>query len=109
MRTKTIIYGCALVVMAACTPGQKPAAEIPAAQVSAQDTEAKEQTFHVEGMTCDHCEMSIAKGVGELNGIISVKANHQDSTAQVSWNATETGEDEIIAAIEKRGYKVVRQ
>lgn len=64
--------------------------------------------YHVEGMTCDHCEMSIQKGVNELNGITLVEANHEDSTAHVIYNPAETDAKEIIAAIEKRGYHVIQ-
>ena len=73
-----------------------------------KDTVAEiELVYHVEGMTCDHCEMSIQKGVNELNGISLVEANHEDSTAHIVYNPAETDAKEIIAAIEKRGYHVV--
>ncbi len=68
----------------------------------------KDTIFKVEGMSCEHCEMSITKGVLELTGIDSVKANHLDSTAFVRFDSSQTTPDEIIAAIEKRGYTVVR-
>ncbi|MGQ7870863.1 heavy-metal-associated domain-containing protein [Sunxiuqinia sp. sy24] len=66
-----------------------------------------ELVYHVEGMTCDHCEMSIQKGVKELEGIASVEANHEDSTTRVVFDPAKTNKDEIVKAIEKRGYSVV--
>lgn len=66
-----------------------------------------ELVYHVEGMTCDHCEQSIQKGVNELEGISLVEANHEDSTAHIVYNPSKTTTEEIIAAIEKRGYHVV--
>ncbi|WP_159521927.1 heavy-metal-associated domain-containing protein [Sunxiuqinia indica] len=72
-----------------------------------ENVEEIELVYHVEGMTCDHCEKSIQKGVNELNGISLVEANHEDSTAHVVYNPAETDAKEIIAAIEKRGYHVV--
>ncbi|MCW0482437.1 heavy-metal-associated domain-containing protein [Gaoshiqia sediminis] len=70
-------------------------------------TASVELVYRVEGMTCDHCEMSIQKGVNELKGISTVEANHEDSTTRVVFDPTKTSEKEIVSAIEKRGYKVV--
>lgn len=67
-----------------------------------------ELVYHVEGMTCDHCEMSIQKGVNELEGIAEVEANHQDSTTRIVYNPSKTNPEKITAAIEKRGYHVVK-
>lgn len=107
MKTIVYIFLLAVLTTASCAPEHKPGAEAPAAQDAGREAEINERTFRVEGMTCDHCEMSIAKGVGELNGVMLIEANHEDSTAHVAWDASKTGEKEIIAAIEKRGYKVI--
>ncbi len=67
-----------------------------------------ELVYHVEGMTCDHCEMSIQKGVNELEGIAKVEANHEDSTTRIVYNPSKTDPDKITAAIERRGYHVIK-
>jgi len=90
------------VIAGACSPKQK--VETP----SASQTAIREVTYKVEGMTCDHCEESIKKGVEGLKGIDAVEANYEDSTTRVRFDPSGTGEEEIVAAIEKRGYKVVR-
>lgn len=102
LRMKKIIFA-ALMFSAglfACQSGTK----------SNQTTEAEKQvtevSLKVEGMTCDHCEMSIQKGVAELPGIESVLANHEDSTTVVKFDQLKTSEDDIKKAIEKRGYHV---
>ena len=71
-----------------------------------QEKKMIELTFKVEGMTCDHCEMSIQKGVGELPGVESVLANYEDSTTVVRFDESMTDEEKIKKAIEKRGYQV---
>ena len=76
-------------------------------QNEAQSTANIEVTYHVEGMTCDDCEQSVQKGVNQLEGIKLVEANHEDSTTRVVFDPTKTDSKQIIAAIEKRGYKVV--
>ena len=63
--------------------------------------------LHVDGMTCDHCEMAIQGSVAELAGVIEVKANHEDSTTFVKYDASKVGLDAIDEAIAKKGYKVV--
>ena len=67
-----------------------------------------EIVYHVEGMTCDHCEMSIQKGVNALDGISLVEANYEDSTTHVVFDPSKTDSTQIAAAIEKRGYKVAK-
>lgn len=65
-----------------------------------------EANLKVEGMHCDDCEASIAKGVTELAGIDSISANHEDSTAFVRFDASKTDLEKISEAIEKRGFHV---
>jgi copper chaperone CopZ len=91
-------------VAGTCAPKQSQKVETP----PASQTAIRDITYKVEGMTCDDCEMSIRKGVEELNGIKAVEANHEDSTTHVTFDPSSTNEEEIIAAIEKRGYKVVK-
>lgn len=66
-----------------------------------------ETKLRVEGMSCDECELSIAKGVNELAGIDSISANHEDSSAFVRFDSNRVKLDDISKAIEKRGYHVV--
>ena len=87
----------------ACQPGAK---KNPASSNATQEKEVIEITYKVEGMTCDHCEMSIQKGVSELPGIESVLANHEDSTTVIQFDKSKADEEEIKKAIEKRGYQV---
>jgi copper ion binding protein len=97
---QTIILFLMLASVFACN--QKPANK-----AEAQPVTEVELVYHVQGMTCDHCEMSIQKGVNELEGISLVEANFEDSTARVVFDPKKTGAGEIVAAIEKRGYKVI--
>jgi copper chaperone CopZ len=86
--------------IAACTSRQTPKGnDLPIVKVDAK--------LKVEGMTCNECEASIAKGVNELAGIDSINANHEDSTAYVRFDPKKTNLKEISKAIEKRGFHVV--
>lgn len=86
--------------VAACSPKQQPADKdkTPAVYM--------EMNLKVEGMTCDHCEASIATGVNLLAGIDSISANHEDSTAFVRFDSAKTNLKEITEAIAQRGYVV---
>ena len=62
--------------------------------------------LHVEGMTCDHCEMAIQGSVTKLAGVFSVKANYEDSTTVVKYDASKVAQEDINKAIAKKGYNV---
>lgn len=65
-----------------------------------------EAKLRVEGMHCDDCEATIAKGVNQLAGIDSISANHEDSTAFVRFDSNQTDLAEISKTIEEYGFHV---
>jgi copper chaperone CopZ len=96
---KNLILIISLVLgMAACTPKQAPKEKAAPVMVEAK--------LQVNGMHCDDCEASIAKGVTELAGIDSISANHEDSTAFVRFDSNQTNLKDITKAIEDRGFIV---
>ena len=97
MKQFILIVTLALGIVA-CAPKQAP--KTSAAPVLV------EMNLKVNGMTCDECEASIAKGVNQLAGIDSISANHEDSTAFVRFDSTKTNLKEISKAIEDRGFVV---
>jgi copper ion binding protein len=62
--------------------------------------------FSVSGMTCTMCEKAINTSVGKLADIDSVSSSFQKGSASVLFDQTKTNIEEIIKAIEKKGYKV---
>lgn len=95
---KSIFALILFISLAACTTKQAPKTEAQPIMIEAK--------LHVEGMHCDDCEASIAKGVNELAGIDSISANHEDSTAFVRFDSNKTNVSEISKAIEGRGFVV---
>ncbi len=66
----------------------------------------KTYEFNIEGMTCDHCAVSISKGL-ELDGVAEKVVSYPKGTASVTFDEASLKEDEIIAAINGEGhYKV---
>lgn len=96
-----ILIAALALSFAACAPKQAPKEKAAPVMVEAN--------LKVEGMHCDDCEASIATGVNAIAGIDSISANHEDSTAFVRFNASETDLAKITAAIEERGFVVAKK
>ena len=96
---KALIFLMAVLAFGACNSPKKTADK-------AQTPVIVEARLRVEGMHCDDCEASIAKGVNALAGIDSISANHEDSTAFVRFDSNKTNLKDISKAIEGRGFVV---
>jgi copper chaperone CopZ len=61
-------------------------------------------TYTVEGMTCDHCRLSVTEEVSEVAGVDSVDVELASGTLRVRG----TGFDDTLvrAAVEEAGYRV---
>ncbi|MCQ4626821.1 cation transporter [Corynebacterium sp. CCUG 65737] len=63
------------------------------------------QTFTVEGMTCEHCEMSVSEEVSDVSGVTSATADHKAGTVIVEGEGFDR--DAVAAAVAEAGYKLV--
>lgn len=62
--------------------------------------------YHVTGMTCGHCELSVQEELSELSGVTAVKADH--TTGQVIVHSdSELALDDVRSAVETAGYALV--
>ena len=59
----------------------------------------------IEGMMCKHCQARVNEILTNLNGVQSVTINLKKGLAQIEGNPQK---EEVISAIEKGGYKVVK-
>ncbi len=67
--------------------------------------DAKELTIEVRGMTCDHCERSVAKALQTVPGVHQVlEVSHADARARVMAGVDATA-DRIERAVAKAGYR----
>lgn len=62
--------------------------------------------LNVKGMTCNHCVMSIKKGLGELNGVKNVEVNLKEGKVSVEYNSKDTNVEAIKRTIDDIGYEV---
>jgi copper chaperone len=61
--------------------------------------------FKIEGMSCNHCVMSVKKSLSKLN-LNDLKVDI--GSAEVDCDENKTKESEVVKAIEEAGYKVVK-
>ncbi len=64
-----------------------------------------EITLKIDGMSCQHCVMSVKKAIDEINGVSS--SDVSIGMAKVVYNDSATDRDVIADAVRKAGYRVV--
>jgi copper chaperone CopZ len=80
----------------AAVPGGAPAAEAPK-PVTVE--------FAVTGMTCDDCSKAIETELIKLDGVSTVSADWKSGSTKVQYNPAKCTNEQLLAAIEKLGYK----
>lgn len=63
------------------------------------------EKIRIEGMTCQHCVMSITKALATI-GLKEIKINLEKGEATFE-NPGQVSKESISGAVEKAGYKVV--
>lgn len=69
----------------------------------------KKIIFPISGMHCDSCAKNIESNLKRLKGVTSANVNFANEKATVEFNEKIVNENKIISAIEKLGYKVIRE
>ncbi|MDI6801796.1 MAG: cation transporter [Thermodesulfovibrionales bacterium] len=64
-----------------------------------------EITLKIEGMSCQHCVMRVKKAIDAVAGI--TRSDVAVSSATIQFDESKVRKEDIIAAIEKAGYKIV--
>lgn len=64
------------------------------------------EVLKVEGMTCDHCRMTVTNAVNALKGVSGVSVSLEGKTVSVSYDEAQVSLDTIKEAIDSRGYEV---
>ncbi|HCL81466.1 MAG: hypothetical protein A2077_04770 [Nitrospirae bacterium GWC2_46_6] len=64
-------------------------------------------TIEIEGMSCGHCVMRVKKAIDALSGVS--QSDVQVGSAAVKFDESKLKKEDITAAIEKAGYKVIGQ
>ncbi len=66
----------------------------------------KNITVKVDGMTCGGCQAAVEKAIASLAGVASAKVSLEAGAAEVDFDETALGPEEIGKAVEEAGFTV---
>ena len=61
----------------------------------------------VQGMTCNHCVMRVAKALKAVTGVQDANVDLAKSEAAIVYDDTKVTQEKLSATIMEAGYKVV--
>jgi sulfite exporter TauE/SafE/copper chaperone CopZ len=73
---------------------------------TAEKQSLKKRSFHIDGMTCVHCQNTIEKELKKNAGVQDATVNYHTGAAAVTYDASIIEFGDISAAIESLGYRV---
>jgi copper chaperone len=63
-------------------------------------------TFKIQGMTCNHCVMRVAKALKAVPGVQEAKVDLQKAEATVSFDESKVSPEKLSVTVAEAGYKV---
>ncbi len=64
-------------------------------------------TLKIQGMTCNHCVMRVAKALKTVPGVQDAQVDLQKGEASVTYDDSKVAKDKLSFAVVEAGYKVV--
>ncbi len=61
--------------------------------------------LNIEGMTCGHCQMTVANALKDVKGVKEVEVNLETNKAKVLYKEGKVEVKQLIKAVEESGYK----
>ncbi len=74
--------------------------------ITVEEKDKMEKIMRVDGMMCHHCEMRVEKALASVDGVSSVKADHEKKEVRITLGK-DVGDELLRSTIEKEGYKVL--
>lgn len=65
------------------------------------------KTLKIQGMTCNHCVMRVAKALKAVPGVQDASVDLQKAEAAVTFDESKVALEKLSAAVVDAGYKVV--
>lgn len=65
------------------------------------------KTFSVPDMTCTNCAMKLESLEDTLAGVKEINASYHKLQMTVEYDETRLSDEQIIAAVKKKGYQAV--
>jgi mercuric ion binding protein len=99
------LHGLLLASSVAGTMGCKNDSRSAETNASSTQADAREAVFHVDGMTCASCNVTVKVAAERVRGVRSARADAAQALAWVSFDPAATTPAQIAAAISETGYK----
>jgi copper ion binding protein len=64
-------------------------------------------TLKIQGMTCNHCVMRVAKALKAVPGVQDAQVDLQKGEAVISYDETKVTMEQLSFAVVEAGYKIV--
>jgi copper ion binding protein len=64
-------------------------------------------TLKIQGMTCNHCVMRVAKALKSVPGVQDAQVDLQKGEAAVTFDEAKVTQEKMSIAVVEAGYKVV--
>lgn len=76
--------------------------------VQANNTQLKETTLTVLGMSCNHCKMTVESALNKTPGVNEATVDLAAKNVTIHYDPSAASEDQLANIIEKAGYEVKR-
>lgn len=73
-------------------------------QVKTKSEGANDMVIKVEGMSCNHCKMSVEKAAKSVPSVLDAVVSLEDKQVSVTFEAGSDAENQVRAAIQEAGY-----
>jgi copper chaperone CopZ len=67
------------------------------------------KTFKVEDMTCTNCAMKLESLEDTLEGVKEINASYHKLEMTIEYDESKLTEEQIVAAVKKKGYTAVKK
>lgn len=71
-----------------------------------EDENTMKKIITVEGMHCQHCQMSVEKALEQVNGVTAVKVDLNKKRAVVTFDEIDVSDDALKDAVTNAGFQV---
>lgn len=65
------------------------------------------KTFKVPDMTCTNCAMKLESLEDTLDGVREINASYHKLQMEIIYDETKLTDEQIIAAVKKKGYQAI--
>jgi copper chaperone CopZ len=65
------------------------------------------KTFKIPDMTCSNCAMKIESLEDDLEGVREINASYHKLEMTIEYDESKLTDEQIIAAVKKKGYQAV--